>query len=103
LLGASGAAVESGRAGAVLGRRDRAASALVHEGQLRFNSGISGEYVDAFRQYYGPTMNAFDAAEKNGRADDLARELTELFTRQNTSTNGGCSIPATFPRVTVNV
>lgn len=69
-----------------------------------FNSrGSPAEYVDAFRQYYGPTMNAFDAAEKNGRADDLARELTELFTRQNTSTNGGCSIPATFPRVTVNV
>ena len=65
--------------------------------------GSPAEYIDAFRQYYGPTMNAFDAAEKNGRADDLARELTELLTRQNTSTNGGCSIPATFPRVTVNV
>src|ERR1051326_3257145 len=65
--------------------------------------GSPAEYVDAFRRYYGPTMNAFDAAEKNGRADDLARELTELFTRQNTSSNGGCSIPATFLRVTVNV
>jgi hypothetical protein len=48
-------------------------------------------------------MNAFEAADKNGRADDLARELTELFTRQNTSANGGCSIPATFLRVTVSV
>jgi SAM-dependent methyltransferase len=66
-------------------------------------AGSPAEYVDAFRRYYAPTMNAFDAAEKNGRADDLARELTELFTKQNTSTHGGCSIPATFLRVTVNV
>ena len=60
-------------------------------------------FVDVFRNYYGPTMNAFEAAGKNGRADDLARELTELFTAQNTSDNGGCSIPATFLRVTVHV
>jgi hypothetical protein len=46
-------------------------------------------------------MNAFDAAEKNGRAADLQRELEELFTSQNTSPEG-TSIPATFLRVTVN-
>ena len=69
-----------------------------------FNSPDSpAAFVDAFRNYYGPTMNAFEAAGKNGRADDLARELTELFTAQNTSKNGGCSIPATFLRVTVRV
>src|SRR3954453_12471911 len=27
------------------------------------------EYIDAFRQFYGPTMNAFEAAEAEGRAD----------------------------------
>jgi hypothetical protein len=48
-------------------------------------------------------MNAFEAAGKTGRADDLAIELTELFTSQNTKKDGGCSIPATFLRVTVNV
>src|SRR3954463_3717983 len=42
-------------------------------------------FVDAFRRFYGPTMNAFDAAEKNGKAEDLQRELEELFTRQNKS------------------
>jgi len=58
--------------------------------------------VDAFRLYYGPTMNAFEAAEKNGKAGDLRRELVELFTRQNTSTDPGrTDIPATFLRVTV--
>ena len=58
--------------------------------------------VDAFRLYYGPTMNAFDAAGKNGKADDLRRELVELFTRQNTSGNNSLTvIPATFLRVTV--
>src|SRR5213594_792061 len=37
------------------------------------------ELVAAFRDYYGPTMNAFDAAEKNGRAADLQTELVALF------------------------
>jgi SAM-dependent methyltransferase len=66
-------------------------------------AGSPAEFVDAFRNYYGPTMNAFEAAGKNGRADDLARELTDLFTSQNAAKNGGCSIPATFLRVTVAV
>jgi SAM-dependent methyltransferase len=58
--------------------------------------------VDAFRRYYGPTMNAFEAAEKNGMAEELRRELVELFTRQNTSGNNSLTvIPATFLRVTV--
>jgi len=59
-------------------------------------------YVADFRKYYGPTMNAFAAAEQNGKAADLQRELEELFARQNTSTAAGTtSIPATFLRVTV--
>ncbi len=60
--------------------------------------------VDIFRKYYGPTMNAFDAAEKNGRADALANELVALFNKENKSSNGNStSIPATFLRVTVAV
>ena len=54
-----------------------------------------------FRQYYGPTMNAFDAAGKNGRAADLQRELEGLFSSQN-RVEGSTSIPATFLRVTVS-
>ena len=65
--------------------------------------GTPVEFVDAFRTYYGPTMNAFDAAQKNGRADDLKRELDALFTSQNKSGSGSStSIPATFLRVTVS-
>ena len=48
-------------------------------------------------------MNAFDAAEQNGRSAELQHELEELFERQKRSENGGTSIPATFLRVTVNV
>jgi hypothetical protein len=49
-------------------------------------------------------MNAFEAAEKNGRADDLRKELETLFETQNTSPRkGATSIPATFLRVTVGV
>jgi SAM-dependent methyltransferase len=58
--------------------------------------------VDAFRRFYGPTMNAFEAAEKNGRADDLRGELEVLFESQNQSPDpSATSIPATFLRVTV--
>ena len=60
------------------------------------------ELVDAFRRYYGPTMNAFEVADKAGRADDLRRELDALFESQNTSKRRDVtSIPATFLRVTV--
>jgi SAM-dependent methyltransferase len=61
-------------------------------------------FVDQFRSYYGPTMNAFEAAEKNGRADDLRKELNTLFEGRNTSSHKGATlIPATFLRVTVAV
>jgi SAM-dependent methyltransferase len=62
------------------------------------------EYLAEFRDYYGPTMNAFAAAEADGRADGLWRELEELFTAQNTSGDDNTTvIPATFLRVTVDV
>jgi ubiquinone/menaquinone biosynthesis C-methylase UbiE len=65
-------------------------------------AGSPSQFVDTFRAYYGPTMNAFDAAEKSGRAEELKRELDELFTSQNRSqNNGSTSIPATFLKVTV--
>src|SRR5262245_10221538 len=55
------------------------------------------QLLEAFRQYYGPTMNAFEAAEKNGRAQELQKELDALFTSQNKSTKAGATaIPATF-------
>ena len=60
------------------------------------------QYVDLFRQYYGPTMNAFEAAEKNGKAVDLQQELERLFTSQNKSGNSDTTIiPANFLKVTV--
>jgi len=65
--------------------------------------GPPADFVSTFRRYYGPTMNAFEAAEKSGRADELATELNALFAGKNTSKNGVTSIPATFLRVTVNV
>ena len=66
--------------------------------------GTPSAFVDEFRKYYGPTMNAFEAAEKNGRADQLQKELEDLFNAQNKSGNKNTtSIPATFLRVTVAV
>jgi ubiquinone/menaquinone biosynthesis C-methylase UbiE len=64
--------------------------------------GAPAEFVDAFRKYYGPTMNAFEAAEKNGRAGELQKELEALFHTQNKNpSKDATSIPATFLRVTV--
>jgi ubiquinone/menaquinone biosynthesis C-methylase UbiE len=59
-------------------------------------------FVEKFKLFYGPTMNAFEAAEKNGKAADLQKELEELFNRENRSGDENTtSIPATFLRVTV--
>src|SRR6516165_6676702 len=60
-------------------------------------AGTPSEFVSAFRKYYGPTMNAFEAAERNGRAADLQLELEVLFNKQNQSPRKDrTSIPATF-------
>lgn len=67
-------------------------------------AGTPSEFVNTFKKYYGPTMNAFEAAEKNGRADQLQKELEDLFTQQNESTLPNRTvIPATFMRVTIQV
>ena len=66
--------------------------------------GSPSEFVAEFRTYYGPTMNAFEAAAADGREADLQAELEALFNAQNASPNGNAtSIPATFLRVTVAV
>jgi SAM-dependent methyltransferase len=60
--------------------------------------------LGVFRSYYGPTMNAFAAADSNGRAGDLLAELETLFRNQNVAVDpGATSIPATFLRVTVGI
>ena len=63
-------------------------------------SGAPSELVAEFRSYYGPTMNAFEAAAANGHEADLQAELDSLFDELNTS-DDATSIPATFLRVTV--
>jgi ubiquinone/menaquinone biosynthesis C-methylase UbiE len=66
--------------------------------------GTPAGLLSEFRKYYGPTMNAFEAAEKNGKAADLQKELEALFTAQNKSGDKSrTSIPATFLRITVRV
>jgi SAM-dependent methyltransferase len=62
--------------------------------------GPPSELVASFRDYYGPTMNAFEAAKADRRDADLQTDLDTLFNEQNTSEEG-TSIPATFLRVTV--
>jgi ubiquinone/menaquinone biosynthesis C-methylase UbiE len=92
--------------------KERFGSAGISADQIQFEratytfnyNGSSSAFVAAFRNYYGPTMNAFAAAEKNGKADGLQQDLEDLFKSQNVSSNPEkTSIPATFLKVTVNV
>lgn len=61
------------------------------------------EFIDVFRRFYGPTMNAFDAAEKNGKVSELYGQLIELARGQSTGEAKGVSIAATFMKVVVAV
>ena len=61
------------------------------------------EVIESFRLFYGPTMNAFEAAQKSGKVEELHHQLLELAKAQNESTGGGISRPATFLRVTVSL
>ncbi|GAA3747551.1 class I SAM-dependent methyltransferase [Terriglobus aquaticus] len=61
------------------------------------------ELVQVFRKFYGPTMNAFEAAEKNGRTEELNDQLVALAEAQNVKAGGGTEIQATFLQVTVQV
>ncbi len=59
------------------------------------------DIIASFRRFYGPTMNAFEAADKAGKAEELHGQLVDLAQSQNKNMDGGTSIPATFLRVTV--
>jgi len=61
------------------------------------------QVIELFRRFYGPTMNAFEAAEKSGRVAELRDQLVELANAQNKGVDGSTSIPATFLRVTVSL
>jgi ubiquinone/menaquinone biosynthesis C-methylase UbiE len=61
------------------------------------------QFIELMERYYGPTMNACDAAQKNGKLDELHSQLLEAAKAQNKSGEGSTSMPATFMRVTVSV
>jgi ubiquinone/menaquinone biosynthesis C-methylase UbiE len=61
------------------------------------------QFIDVFETFYGPTMNALEAAQKNGKAEELHNQLLELAKAQNKSKEAGTLIPATFMRVTVSL
>jgi SAM-dependent methyltransferase len=61
------------------------------------------QVIDLFRRFYGPSMNAYDAADKSGRVPELHAQLVDLAESQNTVNHGTTSIPATFLRVTISL
>ncbi|HEX8224011.1 MAG TPA: class I SAM-dependent methyltransferase [Allosphingosinicella sp.] len=90
--------------------RERFAAAGVAPDDIAFerspwvfrHSGPPAEFLAMFRDYYGPTMNAFDAAAKDGREAELQSELTELFEAQNRAGPERTEIAAAYLRVTVS-
>jgi len=60
-------------------------------------------FVELMERFYGPTMNAVEAAQKSGKVEELHNQLLELAREQNKSIDGSTSIPATFLRVTVSL
>ena len=65
------------------------------------HSGAPSTFLELFRDYYGPTMNAFDAAAQAGRVGELGKELTELSESQNRGSGDCTEIPATYLKVSV--
>ena len=88
---------------------ERFTEAGIAEDQISFERGTwtfnhpgpPSELLAIFRDYYGPTMNAFEAAAADGREADLQAELETLFNEQNTAGDAATSVPATYLRVTV--
>jgi SAM-dependent methyltransferase len=89
---------------------ERFGAAGVPEEQISFErdtyvfnfAGSPSDFLSEFKTYYGPTMNAYEAAAADGREADLHAELDALFNAQNASpSKDATSIPATFLRVSV--
>jgi SAM-dependent methyltransferase len=88
--------------------RERFEAAGIAPGDIEFaratfvfrQPGPAADLLDTFRRYYGPTMNAFDAAAAIGKAEQLHAELLELFNAQNRA-GPSTYIPATYLKVMV--
>lgn len=65
------------------------------------HDGSPAEMLNLFRRYYGPTMNAYAAAESDGRGESLHAELQALFERENRGTSSKTVIYATYLKVVV--
>lgn len=89
--------------------RERFGAAGAHAGEISCerstyvfkHSGPPSEFLDNFKNYYGPTMNAYDAAAKTGKSDQLHEQLSSLFTSHNLGSDSETIIPATFLKVVV--
>ncbi len=74
----------------------------VEKASYRFRlSAPPATLLDTFRHYYGPTMNAYEAATNAGREDELHAELLALFESENQGGPGLTDIAASYLKVTV--
>lgn len=64
--------------------------------------GLPHRFLSVFRDYYGPMMNAFEAAERSGRRGELQAELEDLFESQNRPGSDRTEILATYLKVEIS-
>jgi len=60
------------------------------------------EFIKVWETFYGPTMNAVEAASKVGKENELHNQLVDLTKTLNKSKEG-IFVPGTFLRVTVSL
>jgi SAM-dependent methyltransferase len=70
--------------------------------RFRLSAGTPEQFVELFRRWYGPTMNAYAAAERLGRTAELQTRLVQLAASQAARSGEDLVVPATFLRVTVH-
>ncbi len=77
----------------------------LEQGTFEFVSDTRGpdDWVSIMRDYYGPTMNAYEVARTSGKEAELHRQLTELAHSHNCTSGSGLRVRATYLRVTVEL
>ena len=60
------------------------------------------EFCDIFIDYYAPTMKAVEAADRQGRGDELRRELHQLFEEHNQTGPEATDVSPTFLKATAH-
>ena len=77
---------------------DRVSDLRIEERTFTFRYASPEAFVDYFREFYGPTVKAFEALGPDG-AKPLYDDLVDLASRHNIAADGTAKIPAAYLRI----